>query len=208
MQLVRLLPGSLCIDTAAILSSHSLEHILAARPEVKGALRYLATLTAGEITAILGANLALAFINYANDFDGARTVARLRALNIPAGAAVFADVEDDDGVDHVALASKLNTWASYVMSSGYIAGGYFGSAQPFTSEELYRLLITAYWHAASRVVDRNNLEAGPACGWQIFQLQPTNLDLNGTKVDLDVVQPDFHGRMIMWVGNGDAAAIR
>ncbi len=199
MKLIHLPPMSLCIDTVSILSPRNLADILAARPEVKAALRYLETLTSIEIAHIHNAGLALAFINYANDFDGARTVARLKALNIPAGAAVFCDVEDDAGVDEATLASKINAWASVVAAAGYVAGGYFGSAQPFTSDELYRLVVTAYWHSASRVVDRKTNEAGPACGWQLIQGQPPDIDVGGVIVDLNMFQPDYHGRQIEFV---------
>lgn len=201
MKAVTLPPGSRGIDTvekidaayAAWLKAHGFDFVV----------RYITSLTAEEIQTILSAGLALGLVTYAHSYDPADELAALKRLGIPAGVHLFLDIEDD-GLDHVALAQRINTWSRAIKPTGVIPAGYIGSGNPCTSTELYALGIYAYWHSCSRVVDRDGREAAPSCGWVMHQLVPGNYlmpNLNRT-VDLNVIQRDYKGREVVFVGAG------
>lgn len=156
------------------------------------------SLLATELSDILRAGLAVSPISYANSFDPSDEIAALLRLGIPKGVVVWLDVE---GVkdDPVTLIQRINTWAKAIQAAGYVAGLYVGAGVPLTSKELYALAVTRYWHSVSRVTDRNGNEAGPACGWCLFQCSPPNVIRAGIQVDVDFCQEDHLGRQVYFV---------
>jgi hypothetical protein len=156
------------------------------------ALRYLGSLTPGELQAILETGMLVGVVTYADEWEGASTVADLRALGVPAGVTVWLDVEGlGPGVTADEATAKINAWSETVVAAGYLAGLYVGDSQPLDAAQLYAMAPTAYWRSASLVVE-------PECGYQLVQSPTTTLA--GVSVDVDYVMPDRRGRLPAFVG--------
>lgn len=168
-------------------------------------LQYLGSVTASIVSTILAAGLAFMPVTYADKFDGPTTVNELKAIAYPSGGTVWLDVEAVATMDPTALKTAINNWASSVQAAGYVAGLYVGSQCPLTSLELYQLRVTRYWKSASMIIDRNGALAEPACGWVMFQLNPS-ITWGGVWVDLDFIQQDDQSRVPTWAVAQPAAA--
>jgi hypothetical protein len=161
--------------------------------------RYLSSITPAELATILSSGLAFIPFTYADQFDGATTVAQLKALGIPTGATVFLDVEGiGPGITPTQLITKINAWADTVMAAGFIAGLYVGANAQLTSAEVYALHVTRYAKSLSRLMDRFGNLVEPDCGWCFIQLYPSTT-WAGIGVDLDFIQSDYQGRFPTWV---------
>ncbi len=161
--------------------------------------QYLGSVTADGLAAILAAGLAFMPVTYADQFDGAQTVAEVKALGLPAGCTVWLDVESiGPAVSVPTLISQINAWANAVSAAGFQPGLYVGANSQLTSQELYQLAVVRYWHSLSMILDRNGQLAEPSCGFCCYQLYPT-VNWAGVDVDLDFIQQDFQGRLPSWV---------
>ncbi len=175
--------------TAAAFKSNGIDFVV----------QYLGSVTAQGVRDIVGAGLALMVVTYADQFNGAQTVAELQALGLPAGCTVWLDVESiGPSVTVQSLKDQINAWAKAVQSAGFMPGLYVGVGAQLTSVELYQLLVVRYWHSLSIILDRNGQPAAPACGWAMFQLYPTTT-WEGVSVDMDFIQEDYQGRLPAWV---------
>jgi hypothetical protein len=80
-----------------------------------------------------------------------------------------------------------------------MAGGYFGSPQPLTSDEMWHLKLKRYWRGQGSIRDRHNQLAEPTkCGWCVTQMFPSVVR-GGVLVDIDVIGQDYLRRVPNWV---------
>jgi len=168
------------------------------REGMQFAVRYLGSVTAEELCAILSAGLAFMPVTFAKHYNGMSAVAALRALSIPEGCTVWLDLEGETDPP-AAIIAKINAWAGQIQAGGYEAGLYVGAGCVLTSEELYRLKVTRYWDSCSREIDRDGRAAAPRCDYCMTQMRPFNTTIAGVIVDVDVVQRDVMGRLPSWV---------
>src|ERR1700735_3022929 len=133
-------------------------------------VRYLGSITPSELAAILGTGLLVSLVTYADQWSGAQAAAHLKALAVPAGVTVWADVESLGAtLTDAAVEEDINAWSDAVSGGGWQPGLYLGDNTLLTSAELYALKPVRYWEGASRVTDRNNALAAPTCGWAMRQ---------------------------------------
>jgi hypothetical protein len=191
MKVVTLTPGARGVDTVLVLNAEMCAALV--REAVRFVVRYLASLSTGEVKTILDSGLALSVVTYAGVYDGPRAVAQALGLGLPAGTTIWLDLESCKDLAPTVIA-KVNAWARTVKTAGYIPGLYVGCGVPLTSTELYALAVERYWHSCSRVTDRDGHEAAPSCGWAMHQLSPPNVSVGGVKVDIDFAQLDYRGR--------------
>jgi Domain of unknown function (DUF1906) len=154
------------------------------------AIRYLGSITAAELATILQAGLLVGLVTYADQWDGPTTVARLRALGIPAGVTVWLDVESTTTRGDI-LVEEINEWAGILVAAGYQPGMYVGANTPLTAQDIYGLAVVRYWRSMSLVPE-------PQCGYCLQQCPTTTLA--GTEVDVDYTRPDYAGRLPSFVG--------
>jgi hypothetical protein len=164
--------------------------------------RYFETLTAAERDTLFQLGFGIKLITTAARaplYDaigaeaGVRTVALARALEAPNGLHITIDLEatGDNPADRVA--DYVNNRAHAVNSAGYESDLYVGAGQPLNGAELYKLAPTLYWRGGSAAIPE------PACGWSILQLYPTDQEIEGQRVDVDIIQCDYRGRLpVLW----------
>ncbi len=195
--------GALGFDTVAPITDDLAAQFCAAG--FRFAVRYLGSLTSAEVDRILDAGLAVMPVTYGLKVGtavdaamgrryGASTVANAQSAGMPRAATVWLDLETVTGD----VAPFVDRWAETVQAGGFVPGLYVGAGAQLSSVELYALKVVRYWHSLSRVTDRNNALAEPACGWCMYQLYPT-VRRCGIDVDIDVVQQDYRGRVPTWV---------
>ena len=158
---------------------------------LKYVVRYLGSLTAGELSVILASGLLCSIVTYADSFDGPTTIRALGALWIPKGVTVYLDLESTSQ-SVSAVTASVNNWASHVSASGWQPGLYVGADQPLSGAQLYTLGVVRYWESMSAVPD-------PQCGYCMRQLYKT-VTIAGTEVDINVVQYDYEDRLPTFVG--------
>ena len=193
-------PYSIGVDTIATLTTTNVTALKAAGYIF--AVRYLGGLTVSEVYDILAGGMALMPVTYSRGggwtpsamlgvSDGNSTVASLHALGLPKGITVWCDLEGMGGVaaDTIAYA---NAWAVAVKAAGYIPGAYIGAGIPLNSSEIYKLVVSAYWHSCSQVPDVDT------CGYMMIQLYPPNAIICGVEVDIDVIESDHKNRLPIW----------
>ena len=155
-------------------------------------IRYLGSITPGELSTILASGLLCSLVTYADKWNPASTVSELATLSIPTGVTIWVDVESVQE-PAATVTSAVNDWAAAVVAAGYLAGMYVGANQPLSASELYALpQISRYFQSMSNVPT-------PACGFCLLQRAPT-ITLAGTSVDVDYAGPDWQGRFAMMVG--------
>lgn len=165
---------------------------------MKFAVRYLGSLSSVEVDTLHDAGLAVMPVTYGGAFNGDLAVAQLRAAGIAPGTTVWLDLEGQGGKrTPVMLVTIVNEWAAKVKAAGYDPGLYVGWDAVLTSTELYALSVDRYWHALSRLSDRNGDLSEPSCGWCMYQLYPS-ITVGGVLVDVDVIQKDYKNRLPMW----------
>jgi hypothetical protein len=199
------LAGNLCIDVDEPLDAATCT--LFANYGVRGVWRYLSDVTTSELAIITSAGLLLFFVNHSRlpgwlptaaegTLDAKRDLADFARLGVPVGVHVFFDLEGVGGDSPSNLIAHLNAWAAAVKAAGYIPGLYVGDQSLLTSAQLYGLPdVHLYWHSGSRVVDIAGAEAGPACGWSVYQGSIFDVKIFGVEIDWDFVGGDFQGRL-------------
>jgi hypothetical protein len=198
--------GQLCIDIDEPLSSATCT--LFKNYGVRGVWRYLSDLRPAEVQTITSSGLILYFVNHSRlpgwipsaadgALDAKRDLADLKRLGIPAGVHVFFDLEGvGGGAGSVSnLSAHLDAYASAITAAGYTPAVYVGAESLLTSAQLYDLGFFLYWHGASHVVDVTEAEAGPKCGWSVYQGSIVDVKIFGVEIDWDFVSGDFHGRL-------------
>lgn len=169
---------------------------------------YLGVIDAVRLGYVLDTGMAFLPVTLANDFDGARAVARMQALGVPPGVTCFLDVENvwpSQVNAHTLvmpvslLESRIDDWASHVDAATFEPGLYPGSPQPLTSEQLWQRKVRRYWNALSDERDLNGQLAEPQCGWCVFQMYPSKVWRNtGVLVDMNMIGEDYMGRRPTW----------
>lgn len=198
--------GDLCIDIDEPLDQSTCT--LFRSRGVRGVWRYLPDLTSAEVQVIISSLLILYFVNHSRlpgwipsaaegALDAQRDIADLKRLGVPGGVHVFFDLEGvGGGAGSVAnLIAHLDAYASAITTAGYIPAVYVGAEALLTSAQLYALGFVLYWHSASRVEDVLGAEAGPECGWSVYQGSITEVKLFGVEIDWDFIGGDFRGRL-------------
>lgn len=161
---------------------------------------YLGVITPARVEYVLKAGMAFMPVTLAGRYDGAEAVAQLRALGLSPGVTTCLDVEGLAAfhTDPKLLAAKVNAWADAVACAGFEPGGYFGSPQPFTSDELWQLHVRRYWRGQGSIRDRKNELAEPTkCGWCVTQAYPSVVR-GGVLVDVDMIGEDYLRRVPSW----------
>lgn len=201
--------GSLVVDSLPFSQGGTLEQAKALKARgVSCLVGYLGSIDAKRLAAVLDAGLAFMPVTFAGEYnDGAADeVAQLKALGIPAGATVWLDLEGQKAfaTPPAELIGKINAWADAIRGAGFMPGLYVGVPQPLTSEELYRLRVSRYWHGQGSVRDRFGALAEPfksftACrGWNMVQAAPS-VTWGGVLVDANLVLGDYRGDVPAWV---------
>lgn len=189
--------GAKGFDCDTVLDDASSARLFAAG--MRFGVRYLGSLTSGELDAMLASGLACMPVTFGGAFDGPQAVRHAQQAGIPKGATVWLDLEGQSIATPIhTLVTKINMWSGSVRTAGYDPGLYVGANALLTSTELYALSMDRYWHSLSRVVDRNGQLAEPSCGWCMHQLFPSTT-VAGVFVDFDFVQQDYRGRVPWWV---------
>ncbi len=166
---------------------------------------YLGAMNTPRLEAILQAGLAYSPVTFGGEYeDGADDeITQLRALGIPmrfapdSGVTVWLDMEGLKAFksDPIALAAKIDAWATKIQDAGYMPGLYVGVPQPFTSAELWTLKVRRYWKGMGSLRDRTNALAEPtSCGWCCTQVYPSVVR-GGVLIDANIVGQDFKGRV-------------
>ena len=183
-------PSELGADTVQTLSDQAVSDLR--MYGVSFVVRYLASLSSGELARILNGNLALSLVTYAGSYDSGPAIARLRTLGIPSGATVWLDLEDEHR-DAATVTGIINTWAGAIKSAGYEPGLYVGAGQPLDADALYGLAVVRYWHSVSIVPDV------AVAGYCMTQKSPPNQRVGCVVVDIDIASPDKLGRLPTFV---------
>jgi Domain of unknown function (DUF1906) len=167
------------------------------------AVRYVESLSTTEISAILGAGLALMPVAYSRaggwmptaalgTQDGNNMISDLNALSLPKGITVWCDLEGMGGVAADTIA-YTEAWGACIEAAGYIPGVYVGAGITLNSAQLYALNnIHAYWHSCSVVPDVDG------CSYMMIQLNPPDQVICEVEVDINVIQKDHAGRFPIW----------
>ena len=197
-------PGDLCVDVDEPLDTVTCSLMRAGG--VKGVWRYVSDLTIAEVATIVASGLVLYFVNHSRlpgwipaaaegASDAKNDIANLQRLSIPAGVHMFFDLEGAGGGSQGNLIAHLDAYASAIKTAGYIPAVYVGDQSLLTSAQLYDLGFVLYWHSASHVVDVIGAEAGPQCGWSIYQASVIDIPMFGVTIDWDFISGDFEGRL-------------
>jgi hypothetical protein len=194
---------ALGIDCVTVLDATSAAALKAAGMQF--AIRYLGSVTASELEAILDAGLFFMPVTFSRGggwvptaamgaSDGQQDVQHLKALGIITGCTVWIDLE---GVDPATPADVVSAWvnarAAVLKSAGFDVGLYVGANCILSSEQLYALpTVDRYWKSLSKVPE-------PTCGFAMYQLYKT-VTVAGVEVDVDCIQYDWQGRLPIVVG--------
>lgn len=201
--------GAVCLDSLPFSQGGTAETVRVWKAfGVSCFIGYLGAMNPTRLGYVLDAGLAFMPVTFGGEYeDGAADeVAQLRALGIPTRnsdgtiVTVWLDLEGLKAFksDPVALAAKINEWATAIVIAGFQPGLYVGNPQPFTSAELYALKVVRYWKGQGRCVDRNNALAEPGCGWCMDQKWPS-VSAGGLLVDYNMIGHDYQGRAPSWV---------
>lgn len=204
MRLVIGKPGDLCVDVDEPLDAGTCSSMRAGG--VKGVFRYLSDLTVSEVATITAAGLILYFVNHSRlpgwipsaaegGRDAAGDIANFKHLGIPVGVHMFFDLEGVGGASPSNLIAHLDAYASAIKAAGYIPAVYVGERSLLNSVQLYALGFVLYWHGASHVEDITGAEAGPDCGWSIYQASMVDIPMFGVTIDWNFISGDFHQRL-------------
>ncbi len=204
--------GSLGVDTSGIISPAQAKALV-----VRGcsfAIRALSVpggnitpskLTTQEIANIHAAGLALGLYQIfqtqplsasRGNTDGLSAAQQARALGYPIGATIFGDSEGNTGVGSTAEVQYWTGWGNTLKAEGYAPAMYVGPGPAMTGSQIGAIpSIHGYWQAAAAYMPF------PATrGYQMFQLNPTNISIGGQAFDLDCTQVDFKGGApIFWL---------
>src|SRR5205085_20431 len=131
---------------------------------------------------------------------GANAAAHAKAVNLPAGTAVFVDLEGvSPSVSPAVIIAYCNNWHEKVQAAGYAPGIYVGANCGLSSDQLYhQLKMKYYWKSGSTVPPI------PFRGYCMVQTI-TKPDL-AAGIDRDVITPDAFGMTPPWVRDAVQAA--
>ncbi len=193
--------GALCVDSLPFSQSGTAAQAHALKAAgIDAVYGYLGVINAERVGFIVDAGMRVLPVTLAAHYDGPSSVAQLKALSMPSGVTTCLDVEGMTAFrsDPIALAQAINLWADHVDGNGFMSGGYFGSPQPFTSDEMWKLHVKRYWRGQGRIVDRHGVLAEPTkSGWCVTQMYPS-VTRGGVLVDIDVIGQDYLGRVPSW----------
>jgi Domain of unknown function (DUF1906) len=172
-----------------------------------GTFAYVEDLTSAQLQVRLAAGLWVAFVIEGlgaaiptaalGESMGTSASALLRAMSVPAGVTVFADLEDGQGTNGApswqAFGAAVNIATA---QAGDIPGAYVAEGTGMTGAELYALPARRYWKGAARILDRFGQVAEPDCDWCVIQGRPIDYTLEGVRIDFDVAWQDNRGRML------------
>lgn len=165
------------------------------------AVRYVDNLSAGEISTILGAGLALMLVKQApsathytptqGTTDGNSTAQLAQGLGIPAGMCIFVDAENIQ-TSQANAEGYLKNWYAAVVAAGFVPGIYVGTTM-FSATELYSDFgFQHYWQAGTANVPFVNKR-----GYQLYQQGQATIA--GATVDVDLAQADLLGGKLLWL---------
>ncbi len=194
--------GAICVDSLPFSQSGTAAQAQALKASgIDAVYGYLGVINASRVGFILDARMAFLPVTLAAHYDGPTSVAQIHNLSMPPGVTVCLDVEGMAAFrsDPIALTGAIDAWADAVDGAGFMSGGYFGSPQPFTSDEMWALHVKRYWRGQGRIVDRHGALAEPSkSGWCVTQVYPS-VTRGGVLVDIDVIGQDYLGRVPSWV---------
>lgn len=165
-----------------------------------------------ELAAILDSGMALMAVQHVESITswiptaahgtdyGANAAAHAKAVGLPAGTAVFVDLEGvSPSVSPAEIIAYCNNWHAQVQAAGYTPGIYVGANCGLSSDQLYhQLKMKYYWKSGSKVPPI------PFRGYCMVQTI-TKTDL-AAGIDRDVITPDAFGMTPPWVRNAVQAA--
>lgn len=172
-------------------------------------------LTKSEVAAILDSGLALMAVQHVAapgwtpsaalgaDY-GANVAAHAKAVGLPAGTAVFLDLEEVSAkTPPTEIIAYCNTWHGELVAAGYAPGLYVGSNCGLSPDQLYRRLeMTHYWKSGSKV------PAIPQRGYSMVQTIIPNDIVAGIAIDRNLITPDAFGATPPWArAVGQPAAV-
>jgi hypothetical protein len=205
--------GSIVFDTDTVLDAAKIDGIKAARPDIKGVIRYVGlthpdrpgNITAEEVSEITGAGWGLMLVQHCpwsfmpsvtlGEAYGTAAANNALAVGYPARASLWCDLENYTISGELCI-RYVNEWCGIVRYLGYLDGVYAGLGKsgvyPLSPNELYYSLITErYWQPAS------SYAPVPAVRGPCMRQQLTTT-IAGVAVDLNVVEPDEKGGLPMW----------
>jgi hypothetical protein len=195
MQIVMCPFGSVGIDcltplTPALLAGLRTYTLPGTKTGITFVIRYLENLTAQEVQDILDAGFGLIVVgeSRANGYipsatdgasDGQREVNKIVALGLQ-GITAGCDLEGMGGNAQNTI-DYANAWATAVVASAKCMA-YVGAGVPLTSQQLYQLQDTLYWHSLSSV------QNVAVCDYAMLQAYPTQtLHFgNGLSLEADI----------------------
>lgn len=162
-------------------------------------------LSKAEVKAILESGLALMAVQHVESIEswtptaakgtdyGANAAAHAKAVGLPAGTALFVDLEGvSNDVSPAVIIAYCNNWHAEVQAAGYTPGIYVGANCGLSSDQLYHeLKMKYYWKSGSTVPPI------PFRGYCMVQTI-TKTDL-AAGIDRDVITPDAFGLTPPWV---------
>jgi hypothetical protein len=190
---------SLGFDTVCPINEHTAPALKAAG--MSFAIRYLGSVTSGELDIILNAGLLFMPVTFSRSpgwvpttgmgiVDGKKDVEHLTQAGIPTGVSVWIDLEGVNGPANM-VSEWVNDRAGVLSSAGYIPGLYVGSGCVLNADQLYALRVTHYWKSLSMAPE-------PHCGFCMIQLYKTTT-VAGVEVDCDVICHDYKDRLPIMV---------
>ncbi len=194
--------GAVCADSLPFSQSGTAAQARALRAAgIEAMWGYLGVITTQRLGYILDAGMAFMPVTLAGRYGPDPALAQLRYLGITPDVTVTLDVEGLDAFrrEPVSFSKILNYWADTIAAAGWMPGGYFGSPQPFTSDELWALHFKRYWRGQGSIRDRHNALAEPTkCGWYATQVYPSVVR-GGVLVDLEMIGQDYLRRVPNWM---------
>jgi hypothetical protein len=172
---------------------------------VPGGSVHPAQLTPAEIADIRSAGLALCVYQMFQTTtlsaqkgteDGQSAVSQVKLLGFPLGVSIYGDSEGQSNMSPLIEVDYWNAWGDAVTNGGYAAGMYVGPGPKMTGSQIGTNVksVHGYWQAAAA-----NMPYPSPRGYQLFQLNPSNVVIAGQAFDLNVTQVDFRGgQPVMW----------
>ncbi|HTF05072.1 MAG TPA: glycoside hydrolase domain-containing protein [Bacteroidia bacterium] len=117
------------------------------------------------------------------------------SIELPKGMNIFCDLEGAaEGTSAQVVIDYCQAWYAAVNSAGYVPGIYVGPQCGLSGTQLYQnLSFGHYWKSADTVPDVATR------GYQIVQLQPPDITVNGVGIDKDTTQTDNLGDSVLWL---------
>ena len=161
-------------------------------------------LSAAETAAILEAGLALMVVQHVLNEGwspsaelgteyGTNAGAHAKAANVPAGTALFLDLEGvKTGTPAATIIAYCNNWNAQVKAAGYFPGLYVGPNSWLTGDQLYHdLHTTCYWKSGSKV------PTVASRGYCMVQASKQEI-VAGVNIDRDEIMADAKGQTPPW----------